>query len=169
MAVKKAQKCTWYPNLEYDVKTCGVMLLFVSIEWRIKCNYHEWWRLDSPRGQNHVFFSPGFRKVKSLPAPCVISVFLLKVSLFGCFQNVRLLVLWRIVASPSVPLMDFLASTSHDMYIFKLERSNAIILSYSFHLLRHFRFCRPFWIFQIQPVFDRKLRFKYVNDAYFRS
>ena len=118
MAVKLAQKCTRYPNLEYDVKTCGFMLFFVWIEWSINLNYHEGWRLDSPRGQNHVFFSLDIRKATSLPAKRVISVFLLKVSLFGCFQHVRLLVLWRIVASPSVPLIHTieLSSTTSTKY-----------------------------------------------------
>ena len=51
-----------------------------------------------------MFFSPDFRKAKSLPSKRVISVFLLKVSLFGCFQHVRPLVLRRIGASPCVPL-----------------------------------------------------------------
>ena len=86
------------------MKTWGVALLFVSIEWRIKYNCHEGWRLDSPRGQNHMFFSSDFCKAKYLPAKHAISVLLLKLSLFGCFQHLKPLVLWRIMASPSVPL-----------------------------------------------------------------
>ena len=65
--------------------------------------------------------------------------------------------------------MDILTLTSQYMYIFMLGRSNAIILGHSFQHLRHFRFWRPFWIFRFQPFFDRKLRSKSVNDAYFRS
>ena len=65
--------------------------------------------------------------------------------------------------------MDILTLTSHYMNVFMLRRSNALILSYSFQLLHHFRFWRPFWIFRFQSFFDRKLLSKCANDAYFRS
>ena len=55
------------------------------------------------------------------------------------------------------------------MNVFMLRRSNALILSYSFQLLHHFRFWRPFWIFRFQSFFDRKLLSKCANDAYFCS
>ena len=66
-----------------------------------------------PRGQNHVFFSPDFRKAKSLPAKRFNSVYLLKVSLFSCFLQFRALVLYRIKVSPNVHLKCFAENEIH--------------------------------------------------------
>ena len=49
--------------------------------------------------------------------------------------------------------MDILTSTSQYMYIFMLAKSNAIKLVYSFQLLQHFRFWRPYWIFEENGYF----------------
>ena len=131
MVVKKAQKCTCYPNLEIDAKkTYCFMLIFVSIEWRIKYNYHETWRLDSQRGPNHVFFSANFSNVKSLPAKHVNSVFFVNVSLFGCFQHVRPLVLWRIEESSRT--WSFHTSKNHAI----VETSIDFLISYKSSKMR---------------------------------